>query len=261
MVDIFTEVEEDLRREQYYKLWKNYGRIGLGVFAGAILAVTAYAVWESHQQDVRREQSARYQDVMFADPPLEGVALEGALTKLTEEMGGGYKTLAQFNLAAAFVNEKKYPEAIALFEALAADSGADRSLRDVATIKAAALQAEVLTLDEMRKKLARLTAPEEAMRFSAGELLAYVAYRTGDLTAAQGYLTALRDDAEIPANARQRVSDMLAFIAGRGVAETGAPAAESAPEAPAEAPAETDAPGADETNQAGPAAEDAGESN
>jgi hypothetical protein len=43
MSDIFQEVEEDVRRERYEKLWKKYGNY---IIALAVLIVAGVAAWQ-----------------------------------------------------------------------------------------------------------------------------------------------------------------------------------------------------------------------
>ena len=232
LTDIFNEVEEDLRREQYLKIWQKYGRVGLGIFIGAILVVSGYVIWQNYQEGRHRAQSAVFHEFLSAEPAPEGVAREAALVELIDELDGGYNALARLELASTFVASEKYPEAISLYEDIAEDGGVERSLRDIAALKGALLQAEVLSLADMRQKVERLAAPGHPLRFSAGELLGYVAYRTGDLTAAEAYLSAVRDDVEVPSNTGLRVADLLAFMAGKGEVASNKPT-EPQPEQPA----------------------------
>ena len=234
MSDIFQEVDEDLRREEYARLWKRYGGF---ILAGCLLVVLLAAGqvgWRSYQAHIRQAASLKYQSIVKAgenDAPAltaEGATtLKGAETELTP----GYRVLAKLERAGAAVGAKNYSEAIALYDGVAADKNVAQGLRDTAALKSAYLQAESLSLADMRVRIETLAAPESAFRFSANELLGYVAFRTGDYKAARDYFQAILADPSAPGSLRQRSEDMAGLVAAR------LPAAEAPPKDQQPAPA------------------------
>ena len=66
----------------------------------------------------------------------------------------------------------------------------------------------------MTKRLQPLTEPGNPWRYSALEITAVLAHRSGDKAKAQEILTGLADDLDAPQALRQRATEMLAALKG-----------------------------------------------
>ena len=60
MADLFKEVDEDLRRENFQKLWKKYGKVFIALFVAIILAVGGVQAWRAYDQQRREDLSDRF---------------------------------------------------------------------------------------------------------------------------------------------------------------------------------------------------------
>lgn len=237
MSDIFQEVDEDLRREEFNKLWKQYGGYIIGACVAIVIGSAAVVGWRAYQDHIHKAASVKYQAIvhsgeenapeMTEDTAKQLAALEPSLTN-------GYRLLSEFERAAIYVKVKKYSEAITLLDSVAKDQSASKEMRDVAALKSAYLQSETASLADMRARIEKLAVPENAFRFSAQELLGYVAFRTGDLKSARDYFAAILADPTAPAGLRQRALDMAGLIAGKLPEPEVAPSEQSA--APAAQP-------------------------
>lgn len=58
MNELFLEIEEDLRRERYEKLWSSFGRTMVWVSIAVVLATVIFVVWQDHKRDVAAEKTA-----------------------------------------------------------------------------------------------------------------------------------------------------------------------------------------------------------
>ena len=218
MSDIFQEVDEDLRREHYARLWKRYG---IYVIAGCLLIVLVAAAvvgWRSWRDHESRKASLAYQAIVHAgEEDATVLTLDDAakLEAAEKALPRGYRLLADMERAASYVAAKKFSDAIALYERIADDGAAPKQLREVAAIKSAYLQAEALTLDQMKARVGALAVAENGFRFSANELLGYAAYRTGDYKSARDYYQAIVSDADAPQSLRQRAQDMLGLTSSK----------------------------------------------
>jgi len=47
--DIFSEVEEEVRRERWEKLWKNYNGVIIAAAAIIVTAVAGWQAWDRYQ--------------------------------------------------------------------------------------------------------------------------------------------------------------------------------------------------------------------
>ena len=61
VTDIFQEVEEDVRRERYEQLWKQYGNYVMAAAALLVLGVAGYEAWRNYDLKQRETYSDRYE--------------------------------------------------------------------------------------------------------------------------------------------------------------------------------------------------------
>ncbi len=211
---LFREVDEDLQRERYMRLWQRYGRF-LGAGAVGIVALTAAWVgWQQYDLRQRSALSDRFAAaVSMADEDNRAAAVN-ALEILGAEEAGGYGALANLRAAGLIAEDGDAEAAARLFDTVAADSGAPRWLRDLATILSAQQSLRFVEPADLENRLAPLTADANPWRHSARELTALVAMRAGDRERAIALLQALADDFIAPAAVRARAAEMLAAMQG-----------------------------------------------
>src|SRR6266849_10918396 len=98
--DIFTEVDEEVRREQLKKLWERYGNY---VVAAVILVIAAVAAWRGYDYwQIRKaaETGAAYDAAArLAEEGKHGEA-EAAFAKIVADGTAGYRVLARLREAA-----------------------------------------------------------------------------------------------------------------------------------------------------------------
>ncbi|MBM3507729.1 MAG: tetratricopeptide repeat protein [Alphaproteobacteria bacterium] len=212
MSDIFREVDEDLRSEHYEKLWKKYGRFLIGAAVSVVVVTAAWQGWTAWQRGKNERNGERFMAaVQLVQRGQPGAAIT-LLEALEGEAGGGYVTLSRLQRAAALVAVGDRRAAMNIYDQVAADTGIDKSLRDLAALLAA--QALIDTADRatIERRTARLNLEENPYRFAARELLALAAMKANDTEAAKALLTALADDPATPQGARARATEMLAAI-------------------------------------------------
>ena len=240
MSDIFREVEEEVRREQYAKLWKKYGDYILAAAALLILAVAGFQLWRYYDKRARDRASEEYsaaQQLVAANQPALAAT---AYAKLAETAPSGYAIVARLQHADALQAAGKRDEAIAIYRDIAA--GKDPVLSVVARLREGWALVETDSRLQMETLLASLTDPTSGWRFMAREILAYSDYRAGGLKAAQKEFETLAGETEAPIGVRQRANAMAIFLKAGGDKDFGTipsapppPAAKPAPDAPAPA--------------------------
>ena len=181
MSDIFQEVEEDVRREQYEKLWKQYGNYVIAAATVLILGVAAYQAWRNYELGQRQKISDQYEAAMQSVNAGDMAKAETAFSAL-QNSNGGYATLAKLQLATAQLAQGKREPAVALLKELTGNS--DPVVSSAARLKLAWAQADALGKPEIDEILKPLSAADSPWRFSAAEILAYVDFRTGAVAAA-----------------------------------------------------------------------------
>ncbi|MEI6985153.1 MAG: hypothetical protein WCK65_03410 [Rhodospirillaceae bacterium] len=231
MADIFQEVEEDLRRDRYERLARKYG----GVFFAAVLLIVAatigHVLWknwrDARQQadtlslaqaiDQTRDQTSGQTGVDVAAPPgadSNAKAPPGAdsMAKVINTVGSGPGGLARFYQAGVKARTGDIIGAVALYESIASD-GATRPLyRDLALLMAAQAQINTGDTAALTERLAPLAANASPWRYSARELNALLAARTGDRERAKTLFKQLADDNGAPAGLKARATELAAYF-------------------------------------------------
>jgi hypothetical protein len=210
--DLFREVDEEVRQEQYLKLWKQYGVYIAGVILAVVLITVGVVVWRDLQQSEREANGEAMLAALAAveDRPDEALDQLGALG---EEGTKGYRLLARLREGALLSEQGDARGAVAIYDSVAADSGQDQIYRDLAKMLAVAHGMSVMDRGEVEDRLAPLIGDDNAWRYSARELAATAVLASGDTAGAREAFQTLVDDTQAPAGVRGRAAEMLAILA------------------------------------------------
>ncbi len=234
MSDIFSEVEEDIRRDQMKALWNRFGGYVIGAAVAVVAITVGNVVWQGWQQDRKVEASNSYQaarTLLEAQDP----GAQQALQNVIENAPSGYAALARFDLAALHLIKEDEQAALAALDGIAADPGIDGSLRDLARIKAVMIALDISSADEVEARLAPLTREGNAYRPIALEAKALNALRDGREDEARNLFANLVIDTTAPQGVRFRANAMLDVIGRPAPIAVEAIEAEEATEAEGEA--------------------------
>jgi hypothetical protein len=208
--DIFREVDEEVRREQFAKLWARYGGL---VIAACVLLVVAVGGWRAYQwwegKKAAEAGTAFQAAIALADQGKHQEA-EEAFAKLATDSTASYRMLARFREAAELAH-RDAKGAVAIYDRLAADSSIGPVLQDVATLRAGMILVDTAPYDEIRQRLEPLTASDRAFRHSARATLALSAWRAKDSAAMKRWSDMILADAETPAGTRGQIQMLLAL--------------------------------------------------
>jgi hypothetical protein len=215
--DIFTEVDEEVRREQLKKLWERYGNLIIAAAFLVVAAVAAYRGYDYWQNRQAAVAGAAY-DVAsrLADEGKHDEA-EAAFAKLVTDGTSGYRALARLREAAEMA-ERDPKAAVAAYDGIASENAGQPLVSDLAAVRAAFLLVDTARLDEMTQRLEPLAQPAGPFRHTARELLALSAWRNNDSVAMRRWTDAAKNDPEAPSGVRSRM-DVLASL----LPETGKP--------------------------------------
>jgi hypothetical protein len=218
VVDIFDEVEEDLRAERAKRLLERYAWLLIAVVVAIVGAASGWQLWNRHKNQQDAAVAARYVAAQSAlDQP--GAAKAGQLAildKLAADAPEGYRTLARMRAAGLKADAGDVPGALALWNAVAADSNADPLLRDLASLLATDHEldhGDPAQLEARLKPLAELGNPWATL---AEEQLAMLDLRQGRVDEARKKLQVLTFDSNTPTGLRARASALLAGLGPQG---------------------------------------------
>ncbi|MEI8393396.1 MAG: hypothetical protein WCF85_01580 [Rhodospirillaceae bacterium] len=213
MADIFQEVEEDLRRDRYERLAKKYGGHVIGAALLIVATTAGYAVWKSRQEASRQADTLNLAQAVDQAGAAPGTA-EGAVAfeKVVTAAASGPAGLARFYEAGLKVKAGELAGAIALYDALIKDTATPPLFRDLASLLWVQHQINSAEPAVLAERLGPLTADSNPWRYTARELNALLAARSGDKARAKTLFQQLADDRGSPPGLRARAGELAAFF-------------------------------------------------
>jgi hypothetical protein len=221
VVDIFDEVDEELRAERAQQLLKRYAGV---IVAAALLIVAAAAGWQGwHWYQARRDQAAAAQYLIamnLANAPAAGSSAATSSAAIVEfdrvvaTAPEGYRTLARLRAAALKADAGDRQGAAALWDQVAADGSADPLLRDLASLLWASHLIDSADPSLLQDRLKALTAPDNPWHALANEQLALLDMRLGKTDQAKTMLRSLAQDTTAPNGVRGRAESLLNRLGG-----------------------------------------------
>lgn len=216
MVDIFDEVDEDLRAERAQRLLKRYAG---AIIAAALLIVAGAGGWEAWRWYEARQDAAAANAFLSAMALADAVLPNGdaaakapaiaAFQNVAATAPVGYRTLARLRLAALEVGAGQSDAAAATWNDLAGDSAADPLLRDLANLLWAQQGIDKGDPALVAARLKPLTSADNPWHQIAQEYMALLDIRTGKLDDARATLRVLAADLSAPEGLRGRAGGLL----------------------------------------------------
>lgn len=214
MADIFDEVEEDLRRARFERLWSKYWPVMLAAALVVVVVVGGWRFYDYLQAQRSAAAGARFESALRLSRT-NGTEAEQQFAALAAEAPSGYRILARFRQATELAARDKAAGAAA-FDALAADGGIGPVLQDLARLRAAYALVDSAPPAELVRRAEPLASPDGAFRHSAREILALAALKAGDRPAAERWIKAIQDDRETPQGVRGRADLMSTVFSASG---------------------------------------------
>jgi hypothetical protein len=210
--DIFREVEQDIRREQFNQAWNRYGAYLIGAAFVIIVLAGGYNLQKWFASgNAAKGGDALTQAVSLLDQGKQDEAVK-ILDKLTTSGPRNYATLAKLQLAAEAVRTNDKKAALDHYKAVAGNTSAAQEFRDFAQVQMAALNLDTEPYEQFRASLDPLAKGTGPFRFSARELIGLSAFRAGKMDEAEKVFDGLLTDGEAPSQMRQRAEMMLSLL-------------------------------------------------
>jgi len=209
--ELFSEVDEDLRREQLKKLWDRYSLL---IIAIAILVVVGVGGWRGYnylEAKKSAEAGAAFDRAADLAEQNKHAEAEAAFTKIAAEAPAGYRTLARLR-AASEAASRDPQAAVKMYDEIAADRAVSVTEQDLAKIRAGALLLETTPYDALLARLEPATTITGPYRHSARELLALSAWRANNPAATRQWIDMIANDGETPASLRTRSEALQALL-------------------------------------------------
>jgi hypothetical protein len=213
---LLREIDEDIRKEKYAKLWKSYGGYVIAAAISLVVGVAGFQGWHSYDLSRREAQGEQLVKAMTvsADDPSAALA---ELRSLAEDAGDGYALLARFQEAALLAREGDREAALAVYRNLATETS-DPLYRDLAVVLGALHQLDKAgaSVDrvELERMLQPITADDNPWRYSAREIMGILALQAGENTKAAEIFSALAADLQAPQGMRSLAAELQAVAEG-----------------------------------------------
>ena len=198
------EVDDDLRRDRLEGFAKTYGKWLIAAVVIFLVAVAGWLYWQNRQQAKAAEQSeelmAVYADIgsgKVAEAKKKLQPLEAADNKIV-------RSLALLTEAAIALDSNDRATAIAKYRALSGDDGLPEPYRNLALIRATALEFDTLKPEEVIARLEPLTRPGNPWFGTAGELTAMAYIKQGQKERAGRLFASIAADRQVPETIRTR---------------------------------------------------------
>lgn len=206
------EVDDALREEKMIGAFKRYGRpVGAGLVIG-LAALAGYLWWDSSSKVGDEERGEKF--TMALDQVEHGHLDKGdaMLAPLAAESAGGTRAAAKLLRGGIAVQQKKPDEAAKLFAEVAADDGAPKPFRDLATIREVAVKFDTMPPQQAVDRLKPLAVPGNAWFGNAGELLGMAYLKQGRRDLAGPLFASIAREKNAPETVKRRATQMAGLL-------------------------------------------------
>lgn len=246
MVDVFEQVEEELRSDRYKRLARTWLPVVGGVLLVALIAALAFWGWDSMETSKADKASIAYDRGVQAMQANNPIGADAAFIEAAKQGNGAYKAMALMARAGIAVDANRVPDAIKLLDD-AAKASRDPLFHDPAALKAAWLAMDSETLEQIEARLAPLVKDGRPFSPFALEAQAMARLQHGQIAPAREAFVLLKNGLDTPDVVSQRADLAIAAIDSGGAANLAAivraqaalpvapPAASAQPGAPAAA--------------------------
>lgn len=210
MSEFIREVDEELRRENWEILWKKYGKFAIAAAVALVLGTAAVVGWREYDRSQRMAAGDSFAAVIAeVENTKEPAQAADMLAAYIPSAPDGYAMLARMREAKLRADAGEREAAIALYDALAADSSVEPLFRDLTALYSIRMQVDGGDAAALNARLSPLAADDNPWRYTARELQAVIALNSGDTAAAREIFTRLADDMDAPDSLRTRATEML----------------------------------------------------
>lgn len=212
MVDIFDEVDEDLRAERLARFARRYAVVFVALAVIVVLGVAGWQGWSWYRGQQNAKAATAFLGVMN-QAGQRGSAADRQ--RLAEQFGTvartaphGYATLAKLNEASLLADSGHLKAAEPIWDGLINDSSVNAVLRQVATLGWASHEIDTAEPSLIQARLESLAAADSPWRPIALQYLALLSIRTGHNDQAIKTFQQVANDISTPMDMRNMANAM-----------------------------------------------------
>ena len=209
MANIFNEVDEDIRKERYKKLWSSYGKYLIGLIISIIL------IFSINQFLVSKNiaDNKRLLDIYFsAAEDIEKNQFELANESLNKIYNDKNATLAAFSalkLSETYLKNNNRIDAIAVLENIFSNNSLETIYRELALYKYIMINFDVLDISDIESKISIINNKEGQFNPYFKELLGIKHITIGDKAKASSIFNELSSSENTPFDLKIRLEKLI----------------------------------------------------
>ncbi len=211
MVDVFEEVEDQLRTERYRNLAMRALPWAIGVGAAVLIGALGLWGWDSWQSSARAKASESYSKAMEAGAQGDQVKAVSLFAEIARTGPAAYKTLALMQQGGMRLDAGQTAEAVKFFDD-AAKAAPDPLLGDFARLKSAFALMDTAPYKDVEARLIPLNEDKRPYRMEAKEALAFLKLREGRFKEARTDFVVLSQIFDASQGMRQRAKAAISLI-------------------------------------------------
>jgi hypothetical protein len=211
VTDLFEEVEEQLRSDQYRQFAKRALPWLLGFAAAALILTLGYWAYDSYRSQQTAKASEAYAGALDALQAGNPQKAKDLWTETAKSQAPAYRALSLMHLAAFALDEKRTADAVKLLDQ-AAKEAPDPVIGDAARLKSAFALLDTASLTELEGRLKPLMDDGRPYRIQAREALAFAKLNAGDLKGARGDFVLISQALDAPQGAQARAQAAVGLI-------------------------------------------------
>ena len=190
MVDVFEEVEEQIRSERYRALAIKALPWVLGLAAAILIGTLAYWGWDTYTRGKADRASETFMAALTAGAQGDQAGAYAKLDEVAKSGARGYKGLALMAQGGMRMDAGKTDEAVKLWDE-AAKASTDPVLGDLARLKSALALLDTAPYKDIEGRLTPLMEDKRPYRLQAREALAFAKIMAGKSAEAKADFTYL----------------------------------------------------------------------
>ena len=211
MTDLFEEVEEQLRSDQYRQFARKALPWLLGIAAAALLITLGYWGFDYYRTQQTAKASEQYAQALEAFGAGDRDKALKLWTDVSKSQSAAYKSMSLMHLGGYALNGKKTAEAVKLFDE-AAKAAPDPVLGDAARLKSAFALLDTAPLKDLEGRLKPLMEDGHPYRVQAREALAFAKLNAGDAMGARGDFLLISQSLDASQGAQARAQAAIGLI-------------------------------------------------
>ena len=206
------EVDENLRRDQMRDAARTYGKWVIAAVVLFLAAVGGWLLWRDHQAKQAAADSEALAAVIDNIGGGNLAPVPAQLDALEQAHADAIAVSARLTRAALALQQNDRPKATALYKAVAADGGIAQPWRDLATVRATALEFDALQPQQVIDRLAPLARSGNPWFGSAGEMTALALLKANRRNEAGRMFAQVGGDPSVPESIRGRALQMAGTL-------------------------------------------------